>query len=115
MDAPKGKGACASLLNDKKEEESFNRGSHQMSVCNTVIVGAGPYGLSIAAHLKAAGIPYQLYGTPLESWRTFMPVGMVLKSERFASNLWEPKRRFTLERDSAERNMPYQPAGVPLS
>jgi thioredoxin reductase len=86
-----------------------------MSVANTVIVGAGPYGLSIAAHLKAAKIPFQLYGTPLESWRNFMPVGMVLKSERFASNLWDPDRRFTLERYSAERNMPYQPAGVPLS
>jgi cation diffusion facilitator CzcD-associated flavoprotein CzcO len=50
-----------------------------MPVANTVIVGAGPYGLSIAAHLKAAGIPFQLYGTPMESWRKFMPVGMVLK------------------------------------
>jgi FAD-dependent urate hydroxylase len=86
-----------------------------MSVGNTVIVGAGPYGLSIAAHLKAAGIPFQLYGTPLESWRKFMPVGMVLKSERFASNLWDPDRQFTLERFSAERNMSYQAAGVPLS
>jgi len=86
-----------------------------MPVANTVIVGAGPYGLSIAAHLKAAGIPFQLYGTPMESWRKFMPVGMVLKSERFASNLWDPERRFTLERYSAERKMPYQPAGDPLS
>jgi FAD-dependent urate hydroxylase len=86
-----------------------------MSVSNTVIIGAGPYGLSIAAHLKAAGIPFQLFGTPLESWRKFMPVGMVLKSERFASNLWDPDRRFTLERYSAERKMPYQHSGVPLS
>jgi FAD-dependent urate hydroxylase len=86
-----------------------------MSDCNTVIVGAGPYGLSIAAHLKAAGVPYQLYGTPLESWRKFMPVGMVLKSERFASNLWDPNRTFTLERYSAEHKIPYQPAGDPLS
>ncbi len=86
-----------------------------MSVCNTVIVGAGPYGLSIAAHLKAAGIPYHLYGTPLESWRKFMPVGMVLKSERFASNLWDPNGQFTLERYLAEHRIPYQPAGDPLS
>jgi thioredoxin reductase len=86
-----------------------------MSVGNTVIVGAGPYGLSIAAHLKAAGIPYHLYGTPLESWRKFMPVGMVLKSERFASNLWDPNAQFTLERYSAEHKIPYQPAGDPLS
>jgi FAD-dependent urate hydroxylase len=86
-----------------------------MSVGNTVIVGAGPYGLSIAAHLRAAGVPCQLYGTPLESWRKFMPVGMVLKSERFASNLWDPNGQFTLERHLAERKIPYQPAGDPLS
>src|SRR5579871_5250665 len=87
----------------------------RMSVGNTIIVGAGPYGLSIAAHLKAAGIPYQIYGTPLESWSRFMPVGMVLKSERFASNLWDPNGQFTLERYSAEHNIPYQAAGNPLS
>jgi thioredoxin reductase len=86
-----------------------------MSVGNTVIVGAGPYGLSIAAYLKAARIPYQIYGTPLESWRKFMPVGMVLKSERFASNLWDPNGQFTLERYSAEHKIPYQAAGHPLS
>jgi thioredoxin reductase len=86
-----------------------------MSDCNAVIVGAGPYGLSIAAHLRAAGVPYQLYGTPLESWRKFMPVGMVLKSERFASNLWDPKGQFTLKRYLAEHKIPYQPAGDPLS
>jgi thioredoxin reductase len=117
MDAPKRKVACAGLLNGEKEEkkESFNRGKSSMSVCNTVIIGAGPYGLSIAAHLKAAGIPYQLFGTPLESWRRFMPVGMVLKSERFASNLWDPNGQFTLQRFSAENKIPYQAAGDPLS
>ena len=86
-----------------------------MSVGNTVIVGAGPYGLSIAAHLRTTGISYQIYGTPLESWRKFMPAGMILKSERFASNLWDPDRRFTLERYSAEHKIPYQAAGHPLS
>jgi ribulose 1,5-bisphosphate synthetase/thiazole synthase len=50
-----------------------------------VIVGAGPYGLSIAAHLRAAKQPFEIFGTALESWRTFMPEGMILKSERFAS------------------------------
>ena len=86
-----------------------------MSISDTVIVGAGPYGLSIAAHLRAAKIPFQLFGTTLESWRTFMPAGMVLKSERFASNLWDPRRQFTLRRFAAERKIPYQHSGRPLS
>jgi thioredoxin reductase len=78
------------------------------------IVGAGPYGLSIAAHLRAARKSYQLLGSALESWRTFMPQGMILKSEPFASNLWDPQRRFTVQRFFASRAVPYQPVGRPL-
>jgi thioredoxin reductase len=82
---------------------------------DTTIVGAGPYGLSTAAHLRASGLPFELLGTPLESWHRFMPQGMVLKSERFASNLWDPRRRYTLSRYCEGRRLPYQPVGSPLS
>lgn len=81
----------------------------------TTIVGAGPYGLSIAAHLRAGGLPFELFGTLLESWRRFMPQGMLLKSERFASSLWDPQRRFTLRRYLETRRLPWQPVGDPLS
>lgn len=81
----------------------------------TTIVGAGPYGLSLAAHLRAARQPFVQFGTPMESWHRFMPEGMVLKSERFASNLWDPERRYTLERFCKERGIRYQPVGDPLS
>lgn len=86
-----------------------------MADLDTIIVGAGPYGLSIAAHLRAAGLPFQLFGTPLDSWRRYMPEGMILKSEPFASNLWDPARRFTFERYCKEKTLPYQPVGRPLS
>jgi FAD-dependent urate hydroxylase len=78
------------------------------------IIGAGPYGLSIAAHLRAAGLSFALLGTPLESWRSYMPQGMVLKSERFASSLWDPQRRYTLRRYCAALGLPYRPVGSPL-
>jgi FAD-dependent urate hydroxylase len=81
----------------------------------TTIVGAGPYGLSIAAHLRAAGVPYEQLGAPLESWRTYMPEGMLLKSERFASNLWDPQRRYALRNFLSDRGLPWQPVGSPLS
>jgi hypothetical protein len=85
-----------------------------MSEAETVIVGAGPYGLSIAAHLRAAGLSFRIFGSPMESWRSCMPRGMFLKSERFASNLWDPRREYTLERYSAERGLRYPPSGRPL-
>jgi thioredoxin reductase len=33
-----------------------------------VIVGAGPYGLSIAAHLTARGVEHRIFGTPMAFW-----------------------------------------------
>jgi thioredoxin reductase len=79
------------------------------------IVGAGPYGLSIAAHLRKRRLPFELLGLAFESWRQFMPQGMLLKSERFASNLWDPERRYTLRRYCEQRRLPYHPVGDPLS
>lgn len=86
-----------------------------MTDLDIAIVGAGPYGLSIAAHLRAAEMPFQMFGTPMESWRRYMPEGMILKSERFASNLWDPGRRFTLKRYCAAKGLLYRPVGDPLS
>jgi FAD-dependent urate hydroxylase len=82
---------------------------------STTIVGAGPYGLSIAAHLRAARQPFDLLGSALESWRDHMPRGMWLKSERFASNLWDPRRRFSLRRYCESRGLGWQAIGNPLT
>jgi cation diffusion facilitator CzcD-associated flavoprotein CzcO len=82
---------------------------------HTTIIGAGPYGLSVAAHLEAKRRPYQVFGSPMESWRKFMPAGMILKSEPFASNLWDPGRRFSLQRYCRAHNVPYQAVGRPVS
>ncbi len=54
---------------------------------DVAIIGAGPYGLSLAAHLAAANVSVRVFGQPMQFWRTNMPEGMVLKSEGFASNL----------------------------
>ena len=84
-----------------------------MTVVQTAIVGAGPYGLSIAAYLRHAGVPYRLLGQPMHSWAKCMPSGMMLRSEPFASSLWDPRRRYTYGRFCAERGLPYQPIGLP--
>jgi cation diffusion facilitator CzcD-associated flavoprotein CzcO len=85
-----------------------------MQPIDTAVIGAGPYGLSVAAHLRVAGVPHEIFGEPLESWRDFMPKGMVLKSEPFASNLWDPARRFTYEKYFAENDIPYRRVGDPI-
>ncbi|HEX8756895.1 MAG TPA: NAD(P)-binding domain-containing protein [Steroidobacteraceae bacterium] len=79
------------------------------------IVGAGPYGLSLAAHLRARGQSFELLGSAMESWRRYMPAGMRLKSEPFASNLWDPQRRFTLRRYCEAHSIPYRAICSPVA
>ncbi|MDT7843671.1 FAD-dependent oxidoreductase [Streptomyces justiciae] len=55
------------------------------------VIGAGPFGLSTAAHLRARGIPVRVFGEPMVSWRDHMPAGMLLKSTPVASNLDAPQ------------------------
>jgi thioredoxin reductase len=79
-----------------------------------IILGAGPYGLSIAAHLGRHGVPYQIFGKPMQSWRTMMPKGMSLKSEGFASSLYDPGNTFTLADHCREIGRPYADVGIPV-
>jgi len=62
-----------------------------------VVIGAGPYGLSIAAHLRSQGVNFRIFGTPMHRWLEHMPKGMFLKSEGCASNLFDPMNGYTLK------------------
>src|SRR3954453_7068717 len=65
--------------------------------CDVAIVGAGPYGLSIASHLHRRGGPaVRVFGDPMSFWRDRMPSGMLLRSPYVASNIADPDRSLTL-------------------
>jgi Pyridine nucleotide-disulphide oxidoreductase len=85
-----------------------------MAMCDVAIIGAGPYGLSIAAHLKALGVDFRIFGHPMHTWLTHMPKGMRLKSEGFASCLYDPGSTFTLEAYCKEEGIPYSAIGLPV-
>ena len=85
-----------------------------MNNCDVAIVGAGPYGLSVAAHLRAAGVNFRIFGKPMGFWLEHMPKGMHLKSEGFASSLYDPGSKFTLEIYCKERGLPYAHVGSPV-
>ena len=78
------------------------------------IVGAGPYGLSLAAHLRKAGVSIRQFGLPMQLWRDFMPEGMFLKSQGFASNLSDPDHTHTLEAFCKATGRPYASYGLPV-
>ena len=81
---------------------------------DVVIIGAGPYGLSIAAHLAPAGVKLRAFGTPMHTWRAQMPNGMRLKSEGFASRIYDPKGEYRLSHFCQERGIPYADVGLPV-
>ncbi len=85
-----------------------------VSVCDVAIIGAGPYGLSLAAHLGESGIPFRIFGKPMHFWQAHMPEGMQLKSEGFASSLADPHGRFPLAAFCAERGIAYRHVGLPV-
>jgi cation diffusion facilitator CzcD-associated flavoprotein CzcO len=57
---------------------------------DVAIVGAGPYGLSLASHLAERGVPHRIFGVPMQTWRTMLP-GTFLKSLDFATTISTPR------------------------
>jgi thioredoxin reductase len=62
-----------------------------------VIIGAGPYGLSAAAHLRSVGIEPHIIGRPMSFWKDNMPGKMLLRSKGEASNIDAPQKHLSIE------------------
>lgn len=65
--------------------------------CNVTVIGAGPYGLSSAAYLQAAGVETRVFGEPMSFWENQMPAGMCLRSNWGASHIADPKQELSLD------------------
>lgn len=69
-----------------------------MSRCDVAILGAGPYGLSAAAHLRTIkGLDVHSFGEPMSFWEHNMPVGMLLRSGWAATHIADPTQSLTLD------------------
>jgi hypothetical protein len=65
--------------------------------CEVAVIGAGPYGLAVAAHLRSAKISTRAFGGPMSFWREHMPRGMMLRSPWAATHIADPDKRFSLD------------------
>src|SRR6266851_2590932 len=74
--------------------------------CHVAIIGAGPYGLATAAHLRAANVETRIFGEPMEFWQRQMPKGMFLRSSPSCSQIGDPHGNLTLERYHTESGDP---------
>jgi cation diffusion facilitator CzcD-associated flavoprotein CzcO len=81
--------------------------------CQVAIIGAGPYGLAAAAHLRAQRVEIRILGEPMEFWKRHMPRGMFLRSGAGASNLGDPDGQLRLDRYCALHELP-QAKPVPI-
>jgi thioredoxin reductase len=82
---------------------------------DVAIIGAGPYGLSIAAHLRGAGVDHRIFGTPMDFWQCHMPPGMLLKSDGAGSDLSDPEGRLTLAAFCREQGIDHHPNLLPVA
>ena len=69
-----------------------------MTKHDVAIIGAGPYGLSLTAHLRTIkGLDVCTFGEPMCFWQRNMPTGMFLRSGWAASQIASPNESLTLE------------------
>jgi thioredoxin reductase len=73
---------------------------------DVAVVGAGPYGLSVSAYLSARGVEHRIFGPPMQTWRS-MPKGMFLKSPDIGTNIYTPRKGFSLLDYVAARGLPH--------
>jgi cation diffusion facilitator CzcD-associated flavoprotein CzcO len=82
----------------------------RLNACEVAVIGAGPYGLSVAAHLRAAGLSTRVFGEPMSFWRRHMPNGMRLRSPWRATHMSDPRGQFSLDafarEEHADRSQP---------
>jgi hypothetical protein len=79
---------------------------------DVVVVGAGPQGLAVAAHLRHAGVETLVVGEPMGFWKRHMPVGMFLRSLPRASSISDPTGSYHLARFEALRGSSSTPIPV---
>src|SRR5271165_4694751 len=81
---------------------------------DVAILGAGPYGLSAAAHLRTiASLDVRVFGEPMSFWDRHMPVGMFLRSNWTATQIADPDGLRTLEAFQAASGVQFS-TPVPL-
>jgi thioredoxin reductase len=100
--------ARGGLFSPRSKSGARKRKELSLERCEVAIVGAGPYGLSVAAHLGASPVsPHiRVFGEPMSFWRQNMPTGMWLRSPWSASNLSDPDRELTLDAYERARGVP---------
>jgi cation diffusion facilitator CzcD-associated flavoprotein CzcO len=80
-----------------------------------VIVGAGPYGLSLSAHLAARKVKHRIFGRPMQFWSDIAEAGgeRYLKSYCFGTNISTPTAGYAFADYSKPRGLEtFEPCSI---
>jgi len=110
-----GRRVCAKLRSVALPQTASRHVERGSSASDTIVIGSGPYGLSLAAHLGALGIDYRIFGVQMGAWKHNMPEGMILKSEPYATDLCAPIPGYTTADHARFANEPYRRRVTPLT
>jgi hypothetical protein len=67
-----------------------------MPTSEVLVIGAGPYGLSISTHLRGRDIDHLIVGRLMDTWRNHAPAGMHLNSPHYGSDMSCPDEGYDL-------------------
>jgi cation diffusion facilitator CzcD-associated flavoprotein CzcO len=79
------------------------------------IIGAGPYGLSLAAHLAAGNVKHRIFGHPMRFWSDIAQAGgeRYLKSYCFGTNISTPTPGYSFADYSEPRGLEtFEPCSI---
>src|ERR1700691_2698710 len=86
-----------------------------MPTSDVLIIGAGPYGLSISTHLRERGIDHLIVGRPMDTWHNHSPAGMYLRSEPYQLAISYPQRGYDFESYCRSQRIDGIGRGIPVS
>ena len=86
-----------------------------MSKIAVAIIGAGPYGLSLSAHLAARRVSHRVFGRPMQFWSDIAKAGgeRYLKSYCFGTNISSPAPGYSFADYSGPRGLEtFEPCSI---
>lgn len=85
------------MLYSSTNESTLSQSS-SLSRLDIIIIGAGPYGLSLAAHFAQHDLTIAIFGKPMGFWRDCVHPGITLRSHWRATSLSDPTGQYSLAR-----------------
>ncbi|QFT88168.1 Thioredoxin reductase [Bacillus sp. THAF10] len=69
---------------------------------DVIIIGAGPFGISLASHVVSHELSYKLFGYPMDFWKNQMPQDMFIRTPHEFVSLSDAKDEWTVQNFAKE-------------